>query len=393
MTDKPDDIGDPREDFFKSKDRHPWSRIKDRILGYYMGPYLAKIVNRGQPILLIDAFAGPGITDDGEQGSPLIMCKAAEQFAPGRYSAIFVNIKQEYHDQLEATLDKAGWLSSAKPILGDGPVLLRSVVPRIKKQSVFLYIDPFGLDCEFDTIQPFLERSKQYSTEIFINLHMPIIHRLAARNAYLTETGRREQIEKWHDKLTRTLGGVYWKDALLLESQIETKEREAMVVKGYMERLSQTDYLTFTGSCPVRARRDSATKYYMIFASPHPDALYVLNDAMCKEFNKYVHEEEVRDTLWHDLPWTEWRDSRKLEEIVIGYTAKHPGKARKELWLDIIRDHFMLFTESEYRKVVDLLVKAGKIKCPTPIGSPVRPTKRLNDNCILEPAPNQSSMF
>ncbi len=106
----------------------------------------------GQPLLLIDAFAGPGKFEDGSPGSPLIMCKAAETYAKGRYRAIFVYKEKEYHQQLDGIIQRAGWRSAAMPILGDGRTLLRTIVPMLAAQPVFLYIDPFGLDCEFDTI-------------------------------------------------------------------------------------------------------------------------------------------------------------------------------------------------------------------------------------------------
>jgi hypothetical protein len=46
------------DEFFEGK--RPWSKIKDEVLGNYMTPYLAKVNTRGQPILLIDGYAGQG---------------------------------------------------------------------------------------------------------------------------------------------------------------------------------------------------------------------------------------------------------------------------------------------------------------------------------------------
>ncbi|MBA3870997.1 MAG: three-Cys-motif partner protein TcmP [Anaerolineae bacterium] len=373
------------ENFFESKDNHPWSRIKDRILGSYMTPYSTKIVTKGNPLLFIDAFAGPGKTADGEPGSPLIICQAAEKAAKGRYKAIFVNKDAKYHKELEDILNKANFSRSATPILGDGQILLKSVIPLLNNQSVFLYIDPFGLNCEFSSIEPFLKRDINYSTEILINIHVPILHRLAARDAYYDKDSNKEQIAKWHEKLTRTLGGDYWKEALLSEQNLDTKTREKMVIDGYKKRLSSTGYLKYTGSCPVQASRDSVTKYHMVFASPHPDAMVILNDAMCKAFNEYMNTEETKDTLFSDLPWTTWRDTKDLTELVVQYTIKYPRNSRKDLWVYIVLDHFMHFTHSEYIKAVDTAIKSGKIFCSTPVGSPIRKTKRLNHDCVLEP--------
>lgn len=364
------------DDFFEGK--RPWSRIKDRILGSYMKPYVAKVMkNVGQPLLLIDAFAGPGKFGDGSPGSPLIICEAAATHAKGNYRAIFVNEKRKYHLQLDAILRAGGWHPAATAILGDGQDLLRAVVPLLKTQSVFLYIDPFGLDCEFDTLEPFLARNRDYSTEILINLSAGF-HRLAAREALISGTGDPDQIAGWHAKLTRTLGGDYWKEALLADNGMEAKAREQLVIDGYRQRLSSTGYLTYTGACPILERRDSATKYYMVFASRHPAAMVLFNDAMCKAFNEYLHEQETQDTLFAGQHWTAWHDTRELMDIVVSYTHKFPGRSRARLWQLIVLDHFMRFTHSEYIKAVASSVKAGRISYSSSTG-------KLNNDCILNP--------
>ena len=280
---------------------------------------------------------------------------------------------------------------AATAILGDGGTLLRSVVPLLTNQSVFLYIDPFGLDCEFESIEPFIMREKSYSTEILINLHMPILHRLASREKILDGSGDSQQIAMFHNKLTRTLGGDYWKDAMLSDNGWDTKTREQAVIDGYKQRLSSTNYLTFTGSCPVQKSRDSVTKYHMVFASPHPDAMYLFNEAMCKAFNRYMTEEETKETLFADTDWREWRDTNHLTDLVVQYVEKFPSSRRKDLWLLIIRDHFMRFTDSEYKKAVTQALAAGKILCSTPPKSPLRPTNKLNGDCVLEP--NRNRLF
>ena len=77
------------DDFFEGK--RPWSVIKDQVLKDYMSPYLAKIKNLKKPILLVDGYAGPGVFDDRQPGSPLIMCQAAAKATPGTYRAFFIN--------------------------------------------------------------------------------------------------------------------------------------------------------------------------------------------------------------------------------------------------------------------------------------------------------------
>ena len=60
---------------FFNKKRH-WSKRKDKILECYLPPYLSKIATQRSPVLIVDAFAGPGKFGDGEPGSPLIICQS-----------------------------------------------------------------------------------------------------------------------------------------------------------------------------------------------------------------------------------------------------------------------------------------------------------------------------
>ena len=357
--------------------------LKDQVLSWYISPYLAKISRRPEKIILIDAFAGAGKFGNNEAGSPLIICKAAEKYAKGKYKAFFVNRKQRDHFQLQSIIKAANWDSSAIPVLGDSKDFLKSIVPALDRNSVFLYLDPFGLkDCQFSVLTPFLERDTRYSTEILINLSMPIMHRLAGREAWLANP-QSNLLEERHKTLTSILGGDYWKSFLLAEADMSPKEREIAVIEGYTKLLAKT--LPYTGYCPVRETPTSQTKYFIIFASRHKDTMVLMNDSMVNAFNKYMNEVENDGTLFAQLHWRNWRDSRELENIIKQYVSKYPNNTRKDLWREIVCDHFMKFAESEYKEAVNALVTRNDIYCSTPIGSEIRKTKQLNDRCILVP--------
>ena len=58
-------------EFFKGK--RPWARIKDKVIGDYLVPYLNKVSKLKRTIVIVDAFAGQGIFEDGSKGSPIII--------------------------------------------------------------------------------------------------------------------------------------------------------------------------------------------------------------------------------------------------------------------------------------------------------------------------------
>jgi hypothetical protein len=134
------------------------------------------------------------------------------------------------------------------------------------------------------------------------------------------------------------LGGDYWKEALLTEGLL-TKQREEMIVKGYITKLSENGYLEYTGYCPIQATRESRTKYYMIFASPHPDAMLLLNDAMLKSFEEFMTEAEFSDTLFSDLSWTDWCNTQEIKRIApeLSLQAVRLGALFKFAWFNSCR--------------------------------------------------------
>src|ERR1035441_10836024 len=88
--------------FFDGK--RPWSRIKDRVLGAYLPPYLRKLQRLPQPIVVVDCFAGRGKFSDGTPGSPLIICQQIKAHAPNRATAYFVNKRLAHHEALSHTI-------------------------------------------------------------------------------------------------------------------------------------------------------------------------------------------------------------------------------------------------------------------------------------------------
>ena len=93
------------------------------------------------------------------------------------------------------------------------------------------------------------------------------------------------------------------------------------------------------------------------------------------------------DTLFAEVPWDQWRDYRKLNELVTKAVIKFPGRNRKDLRELFIQENFAQFTQSEINNAVNALVESQRIICTTPIKSPQLKTKRLNDKCVLEPCP------
>jgi len=362
------------ESFFKGK--RPWSKIKDAVLKSYLPPYLKKVAKLRRPIILIDAFAGPGIFEDGSKGSPLIMCELGDRCVAGKYVAFFVNHNATHHKTLVRILGNRV-NRTAFPILGNNEHFLKKINQILRDQTVFLYLDPFGLKgCEFELIKPFLERDTVYSTEILINMSMPTLHRLATGRVKMM--GRETlQTKVLNERLTKVLGGDYWKEIMWDSSLSASAEnKETKVMEKYRELLKQ--YLPYTGSCPVREKMGKRVKYFITFCSRHSDAMLLMNDAMCQAYFRQMHEMEVESTLFANMDWKQMRSLSRLKEIIMEEVKKNPGRTRIDVWKSIIQIQFMQFHSSEYKKTVKSLVELGNLRYENP-----KNTSRLNDDCLL----------
>ena len=361
------------DEFFEGK--RPWSKIKDEVLEKYMTPYLAKVNTRGQPILLIDGYAGPGVFEDDAIGSPLIMCNKAEERAKGNYHAIFINNKRKYHERLLREIRQRGWSNSAKPRLGDTQLVLRDIHKTLRGQTVFLYLDPFGpTGCDFDLLSPFLNRNPNYSTELLLTMNMPGMHRLAAR--HVTEDGRKDEeaIRDNRLKLTRVFGGAYWKDILWQDGDAE--KREVQLIEAYQKKL--VGYFPYTRSCPVREGTGKRIKYFIVFASHHRDALFLLNDIMVNAYFAGMHQADLGGGLWEDTDWREMRSTEGLDRVILDTVTRYPGESRKLIWFRVVDGHFMRYLKSEYLAMVKQLAEAKKLIY-------LSKTNRLNEDSTLYP--------
>jgi three-Cys-motif partner protein len=131
------------KEFFEGK--RPWSKIKDRVLGGYLVPYLNKVKGLGESIVVVDGFAGPGKYDDGSIGSPLMICQEAEKHVPDRSFAILVNENNEHKKKLDQLLKPFIERKKAVSINGNAEDLLKALKEQITTQTLFIYLDPFGL--------------------------------------------------------------------------------------------------------------------------------------------------------------------------------------------------------------------------------------------------------
>jgi three-Cys-motif partner protein len=360
--------------FFDEK--RSWSRLKDRILGAYIAPYLAKVNTLGHRIVLIDAFAGPGKYDDGTAGSPLILVQAAEARAPNNYLAVFVNADLKQHKRLVSLMGGRIEARRVVCVRARASTIIKQVSAGVGNATVLMYLDPFGVkDFELSDLSPFLQR--KVSTELLITLQAPILHRLAARHS-IAGNAMNSRVATFHRRLTLTFGGNYWKPILLSNQPAE--KREEALVAAFTEHLGSMGTMRYAGWCPVREHHRARAKYYFVFCSAHPDAMRLMNDIMLNAYEDHMHETAVAGTLFEGQARTHTsRIPASLKQIILDQVRRTPQRSRLQVWMSILREHFREYSHGQYGRAVKELVQDGRLRYRD-----TRGTRRLNDDSVLE---------
>ncbi len=360
------------KEFFISK--REWSKRKDEILGYYLTPYLPKIATQRRPILLVDGFAGPGEFEDGERGSPLIIAlairEAKQKGIQASIQALLIEKDAGLADRLKQRMVGFSYCEVRSGPFDD---FVPEVLEKAASSSTFLYLDPFtveGLRWEsLDSMFVLLERG--LSIEILLNFNVDNFCRRALSALKAAPPPVSDELPEADpdigppssvQSVSEIVGGDWWINVLTPQRPYETKVQQ--VTAKFCEQLaSRFDEVCFY---PVKEKwHHKVPKYVLVFGSRHPDALWLMNDAMCRAREKFLRADpEDGSTLFELRPETLVPAPGSLENLVLeGASA---GRiARRSLVCDVIRRAFCLHSTSEIIAEIRTQLKAGTLASAT----------------------------
>ena len=299
-------------DFFSLK--NSWSIIKDNLLACYLKPYFAKLLQTGKPIFYVDCFAGKGIFDDGQFGSPLIAMKVREEcceisrISCDPFSRIEVCfIEKNLYDDLRHNVSSIA-TKYCQPIVLNGSfedVLYGQLVGK-HGFNVFLYIDPYGIKfLNFDLFNK-LNLYEFNSIELLLNFNSFGFFRAACsclnveyiRDEALTDIDDLIEYEpftvnadeKSADLLTKIAGGDYWKDIVLKYRNGEINGYEAEKELAYRFSHKLRECFKYVLDMPIRTKQANRPKYRMIHACNHYEGCWLMAENILKRNDELYYD-------------------------------------------------------------------------------------------------------
>jgi len=342
-------------DFFKSK--KSWSRMKDKILGSYLVPYINKVKEFKKPVVIVDGFAGCGIYGDKSEGSPFIICKILESYNKKgiKTFSILIDNDQECFKELEKNIKYYKDIGIAYTEFGDFRKIVPEIIKIAENSPMFFYIDPFGIvGLEFQHLEKIFEKVSRSSTEILVNFNYRIFYR---------------EREKYPNLVKDVMNGDYYKE-ILGDKTLSDDQKEERILEKYKDLYRK--YFNFVGSCPVMYKDEQDAKYHLIFATSHFDGLKLMNDIMGNTYREFY----TAGRLFDAIPPEKRRDLKLLERDIFNLLKELGVTNRENIKKILMPKLFMRYKEGDYNKVISKLIKKERIYSQTG-------RSRINDSVMI----------
>lgn len=253
-------------------ERH--TTAKHAILRAYLNAWLPIMgMHYNSRLVLVDGFSGPGVYQNGEPGSPIIMLNAfLEHSLRDRIKAelvyLFIDEDRARTAELERQIENLGPLPAQVKydIVTDRyENVFRTMLDSLAKRGsslapTFAFLDPFGYsDAPMSLTGRFLSFR---GCEVLIYVPFPDVHR------FIERTGQDRALDS-------LFGGSDWKKA----KDLKGRERLEYLHDLFKRQLEEQCDLTYVRSFQIVAKH-AARGYHLFFGTNHRTGLHKMKDAM-----------------------------------------------------------------------------------------------------------------
>ena len=251
----------------------PHTKKKHDLLRFYFEAWLPIVGRFSKRVVYIDGFAGPGVYENGEDGSPAVVLKAARDHTfptTAELLCVFVEAEPKRFDSLKTVIDTiAKTLPSnikAEAIFGRFDEHLQQATQLLTSQRnqnapTLAFIDPFGFShTPFEAVKQILSVPK---CEVFINFMYEEVNR------FLTKAEHAED----YDSL---FGTTKWRHS---DRAGDARTRRRALHDLYEAQLRKV--AKFVHSFEMKNAGNS-TDFFLFFATNHLLGLEKMKEAMWK---------------------------------------------------------------------------------------------------------------
>ncbi len=357
------------DNFFERK--REWSRLKDAVLGAYLKPYLTKITTTERPVLVVDCFAGKGRFDDGEPGSPLIICQAIRDIRKLRPEADVQGlfIEKKYHEELSNVLQQFDRCEVLDGSFEEHIAEIGSGI--VEGANILLFVDPYGIkSLALSRFSDVLD-SQPGSLEIIMNFTTfgflrEGCHQLSIRgfdcgedsDVYEDDPDSPNTIER----MNAIAGGAYWQDILrdYHDNKLDMTRAEQLFAHHYQMELRTL--FNHVVDIPVKYKTGHLPKYRLLHGTNSPDGLILMADMMSRTWRDFVKRNRGgQGILFDEIDYPDMVSLKgySLAEDILALTESR--RELKDLIVQLFTKYGITFSASELTQQIKLLAQDGLV--------------------------------
>lgn len=271
------------EEFFS--DLKEWSVRKLGIIKKYTDGFSKILGSRYKEIYYVDGFAGRGVYDNGEKGSPVLAAEASQAFQQSNkpFTLRCINVEKDQDNFLNLSTETKRFGSLVKNFEGSFDDNIDTILSQISGNPAVFFIDDFGVKgTDWESVEKVIARKD--STDIWIRFDHRTVRRLSG--FYYSEA--KEADSKLNT--LQNLFGISDKDYLQARLDGGTPEKRIdNAVALYIEQLEKTfGKKGFAASYPIISM-DGQNKYHLIFACSNKTAATLASNIVNGTEEQFQH--------------------------------------------------------------------------------------------------------
>ena len=320
----------------------PHTLVKHLVYRHYLECWMPKILQRFPQATIVDAFAGPGIYEDGLDGSPILAARTfLSHTAYARFGELTLVCLEKEAARVQSLHERFAALGATPKlkvrVLDPGEFIDQQ--ERLSKvahggdsgRPVLWLLDPFNIkNLPFDKVRACLEGQR---SEAVITFFAEEMHRFCTREGF--------------DKaLDEHFGTNAWASARQVTGEAARKEA---LVTAYEQSLASEGLLTGRFSVQVR---NATARYYLVFATHSEYGLKCWNPVKWKLDAYAGHGASAASLMQLDL-----FDTSHIQELKDRF-ARHAGEERG--WSALLSEATKAgYLEKHVREALDELAAEG----------------------------------
>lgn len=332
---------------------------KHGILHRYLPPFVSKVGSTSKDgiVYYLDGYAGPGIYNDGSEGSPALALHTAEALKKiRRLQGICVESDTEDYSKLCSLFTNYPDWKAVNSKIED---CLDNLLLGIKGFPLFAFFDPFGLAVPFEYLVNVLNNTPNGPTEILLNFSLSGLR----RNAGHLITDKVYKSKKTSiERINKCLGGVWWQDYW----RDANNDREEIIAKEYINNLRKAGgggwrYCIID----IPDRWEGSPSYKLMFLTKHLDGLWLFHNILSSardDFQKFCFINKT-PPFPEDDDWV-----REIGKNILEILDEKGGFVPKQQLIEIYGNALGKAREKHVRLAINDLYQQGLI-IPNPVGS------------------------